>query len=510
MTDPEQAPAAWGRADLLWVGLLFVVALLLQGLQSQNYFDGDTGYHIAVGRYTLQHGILHDFPWTPFSWLGQHYADKELLLHLLLAPLSVLDHNLAARLAGGLMGGALLSVLYGILRVERVDRAGAWALLLLLLSGAFTHRFILVRPHVMSISLALLVLWSAARGRWAVLALSCFAFPFAYTAWHLTLALSVIGATARALSRAPRWWAPPPIAAVCLGLGIVAHPNFPENLSFFWIQNVEVLFQTAWTDRPGFELGGEFQPFSPMGLLRYAALPAVTVILALGLQLRARRADPLALAAAAAGLGMAIMTLQTQRFVEYFVPFSLLALAASVGLRALPGGLAPGRLVIPALGLGFGWTAALGSAPLRMLAGRSVIYPPDVEEAVQRLIPTGAQVFHCDWLTVGEAMLALPDRRFLFALDPVLFYRGDPEAYALWFKLLHEPVESAGDGLRDVIHADFVLCDQRPEWAPLNANLDADPSVSGPLSVGPLRLWKVLPAGADPGAPPPATLPAPP
>jgi hypothetical protein len=511
MSEPEAGPPLrWSPADALWIALMFLVALLLQGLQSQNYFDGDTGYHIAVGRYTLQHGILHEFPWTPFSWLGAHYADKELLLHLLLAPLSLLDPNLAARIAGACMGGALLSVLYVILRVERVERAGAWALLLLLLSGAFTHRFVLVRPHVMSISLALLVLWSAARGRWALLALSCFAFPFAYTAWHLTLALAFIGAGARLLGRAPQWWAPAPIAGLCLALGVLSHPNFPENLSFFWIQNVEVLFQTAWSDRPGFELGGEFQPFSPMGLLRYGALPALALVAALALQLRARRADPLALAASAAGLGMLVMTLQTQRFVEYFVPFSLLAALSSLGLAALPGALRPAQLVVPVLGLSFVWTASLGSAPLRMLAGRSIIYPPDVEEAVQQLIPTGAQVFHCDWLTVGEAMLALPDRRFLFALDPVLFYRGDPVAYDLWFRLLHEPVAKAGDGLRDVIHADYVLCDQRPEWAPLNANLAADPSVSGPLPVGPLRLWKVLPAGADPSGPPPATLPAPP
>jgi hypothetical protein len=116
----------FGLSDLGWALCLCTVALLLQGLQSQNYFDGDTGYHIAVGRYTLQHGILTEFPWTPRSWLGQHYADKELLLHLLLAPLSLLDHNLAARIAGGLMGGALLTTLYAVLRSEGVERAGVW------------------------------------------------------------------------------------------------------------------------------------------------------------------------------------------------------------------------------------------------------------------------------------------------------------------------------------------------------------------------------------------------
>jgi hypothetical protein len=506
------------RADLGWAALLFAVALLLQGLQSENYFDGDTGYHIAVGHYTLQHGILQDFPWTPRSWLGQHYADKELLLHLLLAPLSLLDHNLAARLAGGLMGGALLTALYGVLRVEGVNRAGVWALSLLVLSGAFTHRFVLVRPHLMSITLAVLVLWAAARGRWLALALGCFIFPFAYTAWHLTLALAVIGAVAGLPVQGRRAALALPVAGGALCLGVLLHPNFPNNLSFFWIQNVEVLLQTAWADRPGFELGGEFQPFSPRGGLRYLSLPLACLGLAVVAQLQRMRAagglraalspaglDPVAAAASLAGLGMAVMTLKTQRFIEYLAPFSLLALAVAQRGAGGPGWLfraaAGDRLPLGLLVLGLGWTVAVGSHPLRMLAGRSVIYPPPVEEAVQQLIPSGAMVFHCDWLTVGEAMLALPDRRFLFALDPVLFWRGDPAAYQLWFDLLHAPVEAPGAQLRAVIGADYVLCDARPAWDQLRANLAADPALAGPVEVGPLQLWKVLPAaqGSTPG-----------
>ena len=506
------------RADIGWVALLFVVALLLQGLQSQNYFDGDTGYHIAVGRYTLQHGILQDFPWTPRSWLGQHYADKELLLHLLLAPLSLLDQNVAARLAGGLMGGAVLTALYGVLRVEGVGRAGLWTLCMLVLSGAFTHRFVLVRPHLMSITLAVLVLWAAARGRWAALAVGCFVFPFAYTAWHLTLALALIGAVAGLPASGRRAALALPVAGGALGLGVLLHPNFPNNLSFFWIQNVEVLFQTAWADRPGFALGGEFQPFSLRGGLRYLSLPLACLGIAVVAQLHRMRAaaswraalgpaalDPVAVAATLAGLGMAVMTLKTQRFIEYLAPFSLLALAlvqrGAGGPAWLARAAAGDRLPLGLLVLGLGWTLGVGSHPLRMLADRTVIYPPPIEEAVQQLIPTGAMVFHCDWLTVGEAMLALPDRRFLFALDPVLFWRGDPAAYQLWYDLLHAKVEAPAAQLRAVIGADYVLCDARPEWEQLRANLAADPGLAGPVEVGPLQLWQVRPAaeGSGPG-----------
>lgn len=482
--------------DIAWVALFFLVAMLLQGLQTENYFDGDTGYHIAVGHYTLQHGILHDFPWTPFSWLGKHYADKELLLHLLLAPLSVLDHNLAARIAGTLLGGLILATAYGILRAEGVRRAGAWTLLLVACSGAFTHRFILVRPHLMSIALAMLVAWAAARGRWKTLAVSSVLFPLCYTAWHLVLALAVLASIARFLAGQPRAWLPPVIAFVGLAAGIMIHPNFPDNLSFFWIQNVEVLFQTAWTDREGFELGGEFRPFSTLGYVRYAGLPLAFAVFAGAWQLIRAERDALAMTVTAAGLGMALMTSQTQRFIEYLVPFAVLALAVAMH-RAAPIDDPPRwrrRLGPVLLMIAVAWTAAVGQRPLRMLQGRTITFPPQVQAAVQQLIPPGAQVFHCDWVAVGEMMLALPDRKFLFALDPVLFYNGDPDAYRLWFELLNRPDPLPAERLRTVIGADYILCDQREQWLPFRAVVEADPGISDPIQVGGHIVYKVLPA----------------
>ncbi|PKN16660.1 MAG: hypothetical protein CVU66_00165 [Deltaproteobacteria bacterium HGW-Deltaproteobacteria-23] len=63
-----------------------VIFILLAGalhLYIPYPLDSDTAYHNAVGRLIGEHGILQAFPWTPFSWLSDHYADKELLFHLL-------------------------------------------------------------------------------------------------------------------------------------------------------------------------------------------------------------------------------------------------------------------------------------------------------------------------------------------------------------------------------------------------------------------------------------------
>ena len=141
-------------------------------------FDADTSYHVAVGRLIREHGILKSFPWTPFSWLADHYADKELLFHHLLVPVAGLSWTTAAKLVGFLVGTALLWTLFGILRAERVPWAGVWTLLPLAASGYFVQRLALVRPHVLAVALALLVTWASARRRLGLLAVACLLYPW--------------------------------------------------------------------------------------------------------------------------------------------------------------------------------------------------------------------------------------------------------------------------------------------------------------------------------------------
>src|SRR5512147_1992933 len=127
-----------------WAVVYVAVAAAVQfGFVSIPY-DADTDYHVAVGRLIREHGILHSFPWTPFSWLADHYADKELLFHLLFVPLAGLHWITAAKIIGSLTGATLLFVFYLILHSEGVRWPGLWALVPLSASVLFIFRFVLV------------------------------------------------------------------------------------------------------------------------------------------------------------------------------------------------------------------------------------------------------------------------------------------------------------------------------------------------------------------------------
>ena len=143
-TPSVTGPAAdgHGRAAVAaaWALCFLAVAGLVQ-LLTPVPWDADTAYHVAVSRLIARHGILHAFPWTPFSWLADHYADKELLFHLLLVPLAGLPWITAAKVAGTVAGAALLLALYLVLRKEGGPGAGLWALLPLGASASFLLRF---------------------------------------------------------------------------------------------------------------------------------------------------------------------------------------------------------------------------------------------------------------------------------------------------------------------------------------------------------------------------------
>lgn len=463
MRFPE---SAWFRHGI-WLTVMFGVMAGLHGAMPY-FFDADTGYHLAVARLTAEHGILQAFPWTPFSWIADNYADKEPVFHWLLVPLVGLAPALAAGIAGTVLATVVLATLYVLLVKERVPDAGWWAILPLAASSAFVFRLALVRPHLLSIALALVISWSAARERWLVLAAACFLFPLCYTAWHLPVVLIVIVEVARWVSEREIKWRALFAGFAGLAAGIVVHPNFPANLELFWIQNVTVLLGTVWTERAGFEMGREFEPFNLASLILYMLLPAALLAAAAVFAWRKRHEDVLPPALAAITVGFFIITLRTQRFIEYLVPFTVFTLAVAWRPRVE-------RRVVPALiAVGVIWIGLFARYPLELLRVRENAFPPTVAAELRAIVPEGEQVVTCGWEFTGEMMLALPERKFMVALDPVFFAMKDSDLYRLWFDTIHEPMPDAASVLRENFAARYVICQRVRKWGPIIETLNAD------------------------------------
>lgn len=445
--------AAPGNVQLLvWAALYLVIAYVIQFHVVSVPIDADTAYHAAVGRLIHEHGILRAFPWTPFSWLSDHYADKELLLHLLFVPVIGLGWITASKVVGAFLGAILLFVIFLILRAEKVRFAGLWALLPLITSDVFFYRFALVRPHLLSITLAIILLWAALRGRYLLLVAVSALYPWSYVAfWQLPLILLCIVEATRFLSGERVQWKPAAVSLVGIIIGWSLHPNALNLLKFNWIHMVDVLFKNAWMSKEGIELGLEFLPFTAEQWLQWLLLAVVMTITGLVLGWRERRQDLGLLTFAFAALAFGILSARTARFAEYFIPFAALTMAWAS--RAVPWrGFLTTVLIVSLL-----YTAKPLSETIQGLNSKAENMPPQLATWLQQQVPAGSQVFTTEWGLTGTLMLALPDRKFIVALDPTLFLVKDPELYRLWYELPRHPRPGMSEIIRKRFGARFVI-----------------------------------------------------
>jgi len=436
---------------VFWATIFVLLTCILHFAVIAAPVDADTAYHIAVGRLISHYGILHSFPWTPFSWLSDHYADKELLFHLLFVPLASLNWVIAAKIIGVVTGTALLLTLYTVLRKEGVRFAGLWALFPLIAADVFLWRFALVRPHLVSITLAFIALWAATNNRIVILAITSAIYPWAYVGWQLPVILSIISEIAGYLSSRQFRWKVVVAALIGTAAGLALHPNAMNLLRFTWIQIVDVLFQRAWGERQGLELGREFAPFTfvqwAQWLIACVAMMMSSVILAW----RNRRNDHVSFAFALVAFVFFVITLKTARFAEYFIPFSVVSFALAT--RAISWKHLPVSVMIATVL----YTGYPLSETIRGLGTSEDRIPTPVTQKLQRLIPPGSQVFTTEWGFTGMLMLALPERKFIVALDPTFFLVKDPELYRIWYDLPRYPRPGIAEIMRQRFGARYVV-----------------------------------------------------
>ncbi|MHB1191697.1 MAG: hypothetical protein ACYC6F_01510 [Longimicrobiales bacterium] len=452
----------------LQAAVVLAVVVLAHGSLAPFVADADSFYHLGHAAHYAANGLFDTaFPWATTSAIGDLGGDLWWGFHLVLIPFtefgSVTDGIRAAAL---LLTLALAAVVWWVLRRHQVPGAGWWTALFLVAVPNVLFRYLMVRPHVLSLALALLLLSLLVRGRaWQALSVSA-----AITWLHLGLFWMAPGIVAAyALShlmtrrgyrnggdlanqedhRDPGVPVPAALAAVLAGtfLGALLRPHPLATIELAWIQ-IARLFAEKATDRP-LIFASELLPLPVPELLR-SAWSFLLVWLAAGLVASWWRRAPrpsdrpepqmperrLTAASSLVAVAFLLVTvLSARRALVEFTAFGFLLLPLA-WTHLVPAGAR--RRVAPALALLLVAHLAWG-VHRHQLNTRFVAEPPDRLAEVAAWLAANSEpgdvVFHAHWDNFGPLFARNRLNRYLGGMDPIFQYAHDPGLYWEYFFL---------------------------------------------------------------------------
>ncbi len=173
------------RASVAAVAGILSVVLAAHLSLAPNVADLDSFYHLGhAAHYAATTPFDTAFPWARFSVIRDLGADLWWGFHLLLIPFTALGEIAdGIRLAGILLTTALLGAVLSISQRHRFVAPLLWPILFFVAVPNVLYRYVMVRPHVVSLLAALLLLSFLVRGRWWQVLLAATA-----TTWfHLSL-----------------------------------------------------------------------------------------------------------------------------------------------------------------------------------------------------------------------------------------------------------------------------------------------------------------------------------
>jgi hypothetical protein len=450
---------------------LFAGFILLAKAQflTPRIWEADGYYHIHVADVIRHEGFVKQFHWARYSYFAEHFADKEILYHVLLIPFTYFsDLFFGAKMAAWIFSCFLLYAVYRMLRWLCPDELVPLFLVLFFCSDHFLSAICRPRPMVPGIALMLLGIEWAVRRRHGALFWTTLAYGF----MHLTAPLMVFFA---GLIEAVRFFETPPpgerrrydlkpvwITLGALAASVLLHPNFPNNLRITWLNLIMVPYYAA---KGGvLELGGEFFPITTRDfLMGYPALlPALLgVILCSLYRTRPVRFETKAFFFASIPLFLGMFS--SQRYLIHEYPLLLVWLAAHVSdlCRESDGkSTVEGESLVP-----YGVIAAalllLATVSWPRLQARAQV-ENEVNAHYERMgvwmrenVPPGEVIFHANWSDSQYFIGINPKNDYFVTLDPTFMYAWNRDLYDLYRNIAYGRIQDPAAALRDVFHARF-------------------------------------------------------
>ncbi len=491
-----------------WLGYLtvFVIAFVLfANFQHVAVFaDPDSYYHAGMAVQMRDGHFSTSFTALPYTTLAHSYADQHFLYHLLLVPFTAIaDPLIGLKLATIAFGALMALTFYWFLRRWNVQWAFA-ATMLLLMVNPFTFRMNLAKASSLSLTLLILGIAAAFSYRYWLLGFLSFAYVWFYGGFPLLVLSVILFAVVSALHRRImkrqdsntllhkiRSLLGRPFrhqrirrlnlriaVAVIVGttVGLIANPFFPSNIRFYFDQLVRIGIMNY---QHVIGVGGEWYPYHFIDLVANTVLVSIPLVIALVLFfLFLKRQSTRSITLFFLWLFFLVLTLKSRRYVEYYVPFSMLFVAMSLKDSVGEFNWKDAWRSFKTDFLGNFW-ARIGIVAvatyclilLPTIVVRDYVsekkdlangFPIGMFQQESRWIKDhgapGSIVFHSDWDEFPVLFYYNSSSRYIAGLDPTFLYLQDKDRYYQWVNItLGKATGDIYATVRGSFNADFVI-----------------------------------------------------
>jgi hypothetical protein len=253
-----------------------------------------------------------------------------------------------------------------------------------------------------------------------------------YEHWHLPRGERQIAPTIKALG----------VVLAGVAIGLVVHPYFPNNLSFYYQQFVQIGLLNLGKI---IDVGNEWYPFPPLSLLTSLSIFITPLLISvLAHIIKYKKVSERSWFFAVMSIILFAMALKSRRYIEYAIPFS------AIYILTILNDLLP-EIINFKLRLGRKWHKFLYAGALMLIAVLAIVtlvlnYGQMIlnlraipltrfaraSEFLQRRTPEGATIFHSNWDEWPELFYFNSNNNYIGGLDPTFSYLYNPGKYFEW------------------------------------------------------------------------------
>lgn len=440
-------------------------------------FD-DPFYHSRFAN-LIAHGnwqLFTNNPYLQFVTPAFQKTDIYFFHHLALVPFTYWNPILGYKIYSIFLSFLVVLAFWLILVKNKIRAKYFWLAVLIIASPTFVFRLNLGRDFIYSIFFALMTFYVLTTGKYWQLLIVGFFYSLSYLGFILMLGIILtflliqIFKKEKVALQALLW------TLAGLVLGILTHPGAINYLKLIWIILTATLFG-------GFHNAAELEPMELKNLLMDTAVVNIFIVSALiGLIIylihSKNRFHPLRstlqnkinsklVLLFFLALGAFIMTLKSQRFIEYFVPFGLLFVSFVVNLAFDKFDFSKLTLkpwLFISLPLVFTFAFILSFFGLKNFSlAKDYLknQTPDpnigISEWLKANTPPKSLVFNVDWSNFPGLFYHNQQNYYATGLDISLTRALDPQIYAVYKAIENGEIQNIGQKVKEVFKINIVI-----------------------------------------------------